>query len=262
MLFHNYLLVDVGNSRIKWAAAPIPGGRLAPKHARPSIEPVGEMATSDANVKSVMALRREFQGNFLVFSSVVPELTPLFLRFFKRGVHCVFADSSPLGFPFDYPNPAELGADRLAAAVAIAAEKAWPAIIVSCGTATALSVLDADGKFCGGMISSGLRAQLAALIQQTSQLPDITLKMPRNALAKSTIEAISAGVTTSFQGGVKEMIARLCDAFPGQCPSIILTGGDAELAAKALSMPYKVRPLLVLEGLRIIGNRVLNRENE
>jgi type III pantothenate kinase len=262
MMFHSFLLIDIGNSRTKWATAPIPGRGLGTTHSRTPVQPMGEMATSEVGVKSVLALREEFQGYFLVFSSVVPAITPLFLRYFKRGVHCVEAGSSPLGFQFDYPNPSELGADRLAAAVAIAAEESRPAIIIACGTATALSVLDAKGKFCGGMIAPGLHAQLTALIQQTSQLPEVSLKMPRSVLARSTTEAIRAGVMVNFQGGVKEMIARLCDAFPGERATIVLTGGDAELAAKSLPMPHTVRPLLVLEGLRIIGHRIWNLESE
>jgi pantothenate kinase type III len=205
MMFHSFLLIDIGNSRTKWATAPIPGRGLGTTHSRTPVQPMGEMATSEVGVKSVLALREEFQGYFLVFSSVVPAITPLFLRYFKRGVHCVEAGSSPLGF---------------------------------------------------------LHAQLTALIQQTSQLPEVSLKMPRSVLARSTTEAIRAGVMVNFQGGVKEMIARLCDAFPGERATIVLTGGDAELAAKSLPMPHTVRPLLVLEGLRIIGHRIWNLESE
>ena len=110
---------------------------------------------------------------------------------------------------------------------------------------------------------TGLQAQLDALIGATAQLPVTSLKMPRSPLAKSTRDAIRAGVLLNFQGGVKEIMRRLADSLPrGAKPHVILTGGHAKLAGQALGADYTVRPLLVLEGLRIIGNRVWNPESE
>ena len=91
-----------------------------------------------------------------------------------------------------------------------------PAIIVACGTATAFTVLDAKGRLCGGAIAPGLQAQLAALLGATAQLPTTTLRHPRSALARSTQDAIRAGVMLNFQGGVKEIIQQLSDALPGR----------------------------------------------
>ena len=133
----------------------------------------------------------------------------------------------------------------------------FPAIIVACGTATAFTVLDAKGRLCGGAIAPGLHAQLGALIAITAQLPSTSLKMPRSPLARSTRDAIRAGVLLSFQGGVKEIVRRLGEALSrGAKPQVILTGGHAKLATEALDVPYTLRPLLVLEGLRIIGQRL------
>jgi type III pantothenate kinase len=188
---------------------------------------------------------------------VVPKLTFEFCRTFKRGFHSVTADSTALGIVFDYPKPAELGADRLAAAVAVQGLKKWPVIIVACGTATAFTVLDARGRLCGGAIAPGLQAQLDALLGATAQLPAITLKAPRSAMARSTQEAIRAGVMLNFQGGAKEIIRQLGQALPGwKRPGIILTGGNAHHLTDSLSMRHTLRPLLVFEGLRIIGYRV------
>jgi type III pantothenate kinase len=162
-----------------------------------------------------------------------------------------------LGLRFDYPRPSELGTDRLAAAVAAHESGNGPVIIVSCGTATAFTVLDAEGRLCGGAIAPGLQTQLAALLGATAQLPATELIQPRSALAKSTQEAIRAGVMLNFQGGAKEIIQQLGETFSGnEKPSLILTGGNAHHLAGSLALPHTVRPLLVFEGLRIMGNRL------
>jgi type III pantothenate kinase len=101
-----------------------------------------------------------------------------------------------------------------------------------------------------------LQAQLAALIGSTAQLPDIDLRPPKRYLGNSTHEAIRSGVHLSFQGGVKEVLKRLSDELPGdRAPQIFLTGGHAGSIAMNLELPVKLRPLLVFEGLRMIGTR-------
>jgi type III pantothenate kinase len=174
----------------------------------------------------------------------------------------VHGDSPQLGLAFDYPKPAELGADRLAAAVAAQAEGIFPAIVVSCGTATAFTVLNPQGKLCGGAIAPGLQAQLDALLGATAQLPDTSLRAPKRLPARSTQEAIRAGVWLSYQGGVQEILQRLCASLPRTVrPRILLTGGDASALAEKLGYSATLRPLLVFEGLRIIGTRAFSSDS-
>lgn len=259
MMFHSFLFIDIGNTRVKWAVADLPGKdpsrMLYSEAATPLVK--GEMLTTDATPDRIRELKKNFDGHFLILASVVPKLTFDFCRTFKRGFHSVTADSPALGLEFDYPNPAEIGADRIATALTAHEARKWPVIIVSCGTATAFTVLDAKGRLCGGVIAPGLQPQLAALLGATAQLPKTTLQPPRSALAKSTQDAIRAGVMLNFQGGVKEIIHQLSKALPGRKkPHIILTGGNAHYLTNSLDLPHTLRPLLVFEGLRIIGNRI------
>jgi len=250
-----FLLVDAGNTRVKWAVAPM--GKATPLRVS------GDMPTAEATPKRIRRMAREYPQHYLVLASVVPKLVPAFAKAFKGRCHLVNADSPAIELRFDYPNPAELGADRLAAAAAIAAERRFPAIIVACGTATAFTVLDAKGRLCGGAIAPGLQTQLTALVGATAQLPATDLRMPRRALAKSTHDAIRAGVMLGFLGGVKEIVAQLTGAMPGRVkPHLILTGGNAAHVAKNLDLPFKLRPLLVLEGLRMIGAKAWNPERK
>jgi type III pantothenate kinase len=241
-----FLLIDVGNSRLKWATARSQG----------PVRVAGEIATKETASARIHALARKFPGHRLVLASVVPKLAPAFRRAFSGRVVEVSATLPELGFCFHYPQPKEIGADRLAAAVAAHEAGSWPAIIVACGTATAFTVLDAKGRLCGGVIAPGLQTQLTALLGATAQLPATTLLQPRTALAKSTQDAIRAGVMLNFQGGVKGIIHQLSAALPGRRkPHIILTGGNARHLAGKLGLPFELRPLLVLEGLLIIASR-------
>jgi type III pantothenate kinase len=242
------LLIDVGNTRTKWATS----------DARGKIHLAGDIPTKDVTTKWATTLAQKIPRNQVIMASVVPKVGSAFRSAFKERLIEVTSTLPELGFCFHYPKPAELGADRLAAAVAVHARGEFPAIIVACGTATAFTVLDAKGRLCGGAIAPGLEAQLTALLGATSQLPATSMKPPRSALGKSTQDAIRAGVMISFQGGVKEIIEQLGEALPARVElHVFLTGGNARHLVEQLQTPFKLRPLLVFEGLHIIGSRRL-----
>jgi type III pantothenate kinase len=239
-----YLLVDVGNSRMKWASA----------GPRGEIRPAGELATAEATPEQIHALANEFPDHIAIVVSVVPKWYAPFGEAFSRRAVYVTAALPALGLRFNYPGPREIGADRLAAAVAVSEDGPGPAIIVQCGTATAYTVLDTENRVCGGAISPGLEAQLAVLNNTTALLPKIDMHSPETFLARSTVEAIRSGVLLNFRGGVKETVRSLAHELgASQTPRVVLTGGNVHWLEGALDFPHTIRPLLVFEGLRIIG---------
>jgi type III pantothenate kinase len=238
------LLVDAGNSRVKWATA-------APDR---KIRPAGEWTAVGTTRAKIKALAKKYPDYRVILACVVPRFLPWFRAAFGRRLYIIDGASPALPLSFDYPRRRELGADRIAAAVAVQAERKFPAIIVSCGTAIAYTVLDAKGALCGGAIAPGLQAQLNALANSTAQLPATKFQRAKRLPARSTTEALHAGVLCSFQGGVRETVARLAESVPRRTtPRVILTGGDALYAREALGPEAEVRPLLVFEGLRIMG---------
>jgi type III pantothenate kinase len=245
-----FLLVDVGNTRLKWTTA----GRRWPTRI------AGDIASKEATSTWINALARKYPNHPTILASVVPKTLSSFRRAFRGRlveVNGAMPDGFHMDFRFHYPKPVELGADRIAAAVAAHAWGSHPAIIVACGTATAFTVLDAKGRLCGGVIAPGLQAQLDTLLGATAQLPATTLRPPRRALARSTEEAIRAGVMLNFQGGVKEIIRQLAKELPDHPkPQLIVTGGNARHFPRDIGFPVKLRPLLVFEGLLIIGFRL------
>jgi type III pantothenate kinase len=239
------LLIDAGNSRIKWAT-------VAP---RQKLRPASEWSSAQATVTKIKALARKYPAHGVILSCVVPRLLPWFRAAFGKRLYILSSSSPNLPLTFDYPRPAELGADRIAAAIAVRTEGKFPAIIISCGTAIAYTVLNGKGVLCGGAIAPGLQAQLNALSNATAQLPVTAFRQPGRLPARSTAEALRAGVFHSFRGGMQETVAQLAKTFR-TAPRVVITGGDAIHAA--LGPKVEVRPLLVLEGLRIMGHRIFN----
>jgi type III pantothenate kinase len=233
------LLIDVGNTRIKWAT-------VTP---RGSLRAGGQMATEKITSSWADALAGSHPAHHPVIASVVPHVSAKIRSAFGKRAALVTAESS--GLKFNYPRPGEIGADRLACAAAVRG----PAIIVACGTATAFSVMDARGRFCGGVIAPGLATQLAGLVGSGAQLPDTALRFPSRLPARSTRDAIRAGVVLNFQGGVREILLRLQKESKTKS-RVVLTGGYARFLARAELGPVELRPLLVLEGLHIIGHRL------
>jgi type III pantothenate kinase len=236
------LLVDVGNTRLKWAEV----------SSRGALRLRGHVPTAQVTPRWIAAWAKQQAGRHVIVASVVPAISALLRRHLKQAD---FVSGTMRGLPlaFDYPRPAELGADRLAAAIGAQAQAPGGAIIISCGTATAFSVLNKQGKFCGGLIAPGPEAQLRALIGTTAQLPATTLSPASRALGRSTQAAMRAGVLLQFQGGVREIVQRLRREVGAPTP-VIVTGGQAR-HLKGMRGLGRVafRPLLVFEGLRIIA---------
>ena len=245
----SFLLVDVGNTRTKWAVG---------QHGTHKLSHFGSCATADLTIAKIQALARRHSESPAVLACVVPKHIPSFRSVFARRLFVVRGDRPELGLAFNYPHPAEIGADRLAAAVAAHARNKFPVIIIQCGTATAYTMLDANGAVCGGAIAPGLEAQARGLLGTTAQLPPTTLSRKGrapSALARSTRDAIRSGLLLSFQGGVRETIIQLKIDLATRRPiSVLLTGGNAPLLPMLAGLRHE--PLLVFAGLRIIGERV------
>ena len=237
-----FLLIDAGNTRVKWAETT----------PRGVIRLLGHVATADLNADHAADLAKKYPKHHVIIASVVPAVSKLLRHAFGRKAVFIAGELSGMGLGFDYPRPVEIGADRLATAVAADG----PAIIVNCGTATAFSVVDRYKRFCGGVIAPGLATQLAALLGATAQLPGTRLRPVRRVRARSTGAAIQTGVVLNFQGGVREISQRL--SRESKITRVIITGGYADYLKNAGLGAVELRPLLVFEGLHIIGQRLFN----
>src|SRR5882762_12024398 len=238
----NYLLIDISNSFTKLAFA-----------TRRRISKPVRIPTEKLMVVSLRRFFRRRKIDIVVVSSVVPKNNAVVRAAAKRSRVLWLTPKIKLGVGIDYPNSKEIGADRLANAVAVAAFYGCPAIVVDFGTAVTFDIVSAEKKYIGGVIAPGLEAMTNFLYQRTALLPKLALREPRSAIGRSTIEAMMAGAVFGYRGLVKELIARIkAEAFPGSGRvRIVATGGYADLIAAELPEIEAVHPHLTLEGLRI-----------
>jgi len=156
------------------------------------------------------------------------------------------------GLKIKYRNPLEVGADRIANA--IAAINGYPQqniIIVDFGTATTFCVISADKEYLGGVILPGVRLAMDALQSKTAKLPPVEIIKPQTTVGRSTIESIQSGLYYGTVGAVKQVIDRIQQQTFSDKPAIVLaTGGFVNLFSEENLFTANV-PDLVLQGLKI-----------
>jgi len=194
-------------------------------------------------------------------SSVVPAHTEALLTSLESALGLrplLLTSTENHGLKIRYRRPAQLGADRVAAA--LGARKLYPGenlVIVDCGTATTLTFLTKNGELLGGAILPGLALWPKALALATAKLPNVSLpkltaKLP-TSVAKDTDDAIRAGALYGHAGAIRELAARGArEAFGPRATSrarIIGTGGQAPHFA-AQSCFTVMEPALTLHGLQ------------
>lgn len=189
----------------------------------------------------------------LVCASVVPAKLSAVRKLWKPSRLEIVSHRSPLGIRIDYPKPAQIGADRLANAVAATSGGQLPAIVVDFGTAVTFDIVDTPGVYLGGVIAPGLNAMIDYLHERTALLPRLTLREPRRITGKSTVEAMRVGAIVGYRGLVRGILSELKRELAWKKPRIIATGGYSELIARRMPEIHCVDPLFTLQGLRIIA---------
>ena len=190
-----------------------------------------------------------------VLASVVPALSlnwqaALVSLMGKEPVICC-ADTAAGLFETTYGNPSEIGADRIADAVAARALYGAPVVVVDFGTATNLEVVDAEGRFVGGIIAPGLETSAAALFSHATKLPAIELVDPGSAIGHNTVHAMQAGIVYGEADRVDGFVRRIFDEL-GYEACVVATGGLATIMAPLCKTVTHVNSELTLDGLRLV----------
>lgn len=154
------------------------------------------------------------------------------------------------GLKIQYRNPLEVGADRIANA--IAGVDLYPGknlVIVDLGTATTLCAVGKDHSYHGGVILPGLKMSMQALESGTSKLGSVEIVRQDTCLGRTTAASIQSGLFFGHLGALQEIIKRIqMEEFEGKRPMVIATGGFANLFTES-GIFDKVLQDLVLRGL-------------
>jgi len=196
----------------------------------------------------------------VIISCVVPPLLPVLEEmsnsYFKVSPLIVGPDTKT-GLSILYDNPKDVGADRIANAVAGYEKFGGPLIIVDFGTAITFDVVSKKGEYLGGLIFPGISISMEALFNKAAKLPRVELISPTALIGKSTAESIQAGAVYGYAGLVDNVVKKI-QKETGKGTKVISTGGQADLIANHSSLIEENCPLLTLDGLKIIYDKNKN----
>ncbi len=217
--------------------------------------PTRKLVAADSEARAALEAVKDCEG--LCYSSVVPAASAgvdaLLAGIAPRArIHHLRWDAAP-GLGFDYPNPAEVGEDRMANAIGAQVVCGAPAVVVDMGTATTFDVLTSRG-YAGGIIAPGLALMAEYLHEKTALLPRLDrldLATP-GAVGKSTADAMRIGANLGFRGMIREMLRAVLDELracgEGQA-SVLTTGGNAIVLPEGWWPGARHLPDLTLYGL-------------
>src|SRR5499433_4205209 len=193
----------------------------------------------------------------VVLSSVVPPMNERIEKLCQRlfgQAPLVVGPGVRTGVPILYDNPKEVGADRIANAVAATERISGASIVVDFGTATTFDVVTARGEYAGGVIVPGIAISAEALFERAARLWRVEIRRPERVVGRTTASSIQSGLYFGYLSLVDGVIDRISREIGGT-PRVIATGGLAELFGSGSQRIEEVDPLLTLTGLSLIHER-------
>ena len=194
-----------------------------------------------------------------IISSVVPQITnvaKLAAEKILKKESLVLGPGVKTGLNILLDNPGEMGADRVADAVAALTYYPVPLVIVDMGTATTVSVVDEKKRYLGGMILPGVRVSLDALTSRASQLSGISIEEPKRLIGKNTVDCMKSGILYGNAAAVDGIIDRIEEEL-GQKVTAIATGGMSKKI-----IPHCRREIIQDEDLLLKGLLVIYEKNK
>ncbi len=190
----------------------------------------------------------------VVIASVVPNVNPALVEASRRYLHCEPVMVGPgvrTSVRIRYENPRDVGADRIANALAAYSKYGGPIVVIDFGTAVTYDAISAEGDYLGGAIAPGVEISLDALVSHTAMLRRVEPVPPDSVIGRNTVTSIQSGLVWGFVAQVEGMVGRMVAELGGNA-RVVATGGQASLVAGLTKVIEATDPLLTLEGLRLI----------
>jgi len=243
------LLLDIGNTRLKWAE--LRDGVLAPQSAFAH-------GNGDRAQRLQDMLRTATKPDRVLISNVGgPEIaaacTDAIRARWSVEPEFVVSTAEAFGVVNAYREPEKLGVDRWLAVIATHAMQRGAACIVSVGTAMTIDGVDASGRHLGGVIVPGPHLMISSLLSNTS---DIATRMSdeqtvHRVFANHTKAAVHQGCAQALAGLIDRALAEM-EREVGARPRLLLTGGACDIVAPLIGTHERVEDL-VLRGLAVLA---------
>lgn len=237
------LLVDIGNSRLKWATT---NGERIDVGASVDYRYPGYLSTLQ-QAWNCIGLPRQIAVASVTSPQILADILEL-TQLLWPGVlpWLAQAKACALGVQNAYPQPEKLGVDRWLALVAAHRDYGGDLCVVDCGTAITVDAVTAGGVHLGGLIAPGLWTMKQALLANTAALR-VDDDLPFSSLAVDTSHAIVNGALLAAAGLIETVMRRLGSGF-----RLIVTGGDASAVVSVLQAQFMVDGELVFKGLAAV----------
>jgi|OpeIllAssembly_1097287.scaffolds.fasta_scaffold98424_3 type III pantothenate kinase len=240
------LLVDVGNSRVKWARFDrgVLGEQQAAAHAAWSMDDWRAALFEGAGVERVVAASVAGGTSLAALDEAARAAT-------GRGIERVTTQRAAAGVVNGYADPGSLGVDRWLAVIGAWGRVHGACVVADIGTAATVDVVAADGRHCGGYIVPGPRLMVASLLRGTSDLASLHSSSPAGggpAFADNTRDAIERGCRVALAAWVGRCVGD-ARSLLDTTPRLLLTGGAAGELQPFLDLPGEEVPDLVLRGM-------------
>jgi type III pantothenate kinase len=250
------LAVDVGNTNIVYGL--FDGERLAHQFRVESAR--GRTADEYAvQLRALLAMAgvETRAVDAAIVASVVPSLTQPMLDLIERAFGreaLVVGPGIRTGMAILIENPREVGADRIADAVAGYEKARGGVIVVDFGTSTNFDCVTPKGEYLGGVLAPGLQISADALFTRAAKLSRVEIAKPPRVVGKNTVHAMQSGIVYGYVGLVDGIVERIQGelGFPS---AVIATGGLASLIAPLSKTIGETDDHLTLTGLRILHDR-------
>jgi type III pantothenate kinase len=250
------LAVDVGNTNIVYGL--FEGERLVHQFRVESAR--GRTADEYAVVLRAMLEMHQIPPDAVtaaIVACVVPSLTEPMLQLVRRAFRreaVVVGPGIRTGMAILIENPREVGADRIADAVAGYDRAKGGVIVVDFGTSTNFDVVTPKGEYLGGVLAPGLQISADALFARAAKLPRVEIAKPPRVVGRNTVHAMQSGIVYGYVGLVDGLVERILTELGYPC-AVIATGGLASLIAPLSKTISEIDEVLTLVGLRILYER-------
>ena len=253
------LLLDIGNSRIKWAYAA--DEKLS---AAGEIEHRNKLPANAASfVKTLEIIPDQIFAINVAGAAIGQALATEFMQKWQREL--TFVETSDQAGQvrngYDENSVKQLGADRWSALVAAWNLKRAAVCVVDAGSALTLDLVAADGQHLGGIIMPGIHMMRSALLTDTSDIANFAAQSQQHSASSGNTEVwygtdTASGITRGSLFAATSVIRNALTQFPATTakPHVMITGGDAEELIKELDRDVEHRPMLVLEGLNFLAD--------
>lgn len=254
------LAIDIGNTNITVGC--FDGERLlfieriSTNHSRTTLEHISIFRT----IFELHGISGDSVSGGII-SSVVPSITSAVKdaaeKIIRKSI-MVLGPGVKTGLSIVTDDPAQLGSDLVAGAVAGIKLYSTPLIVIDMGTATTVSVVNAKKQYMGVVIIPGVKLSVDSLSAGTSQLPKISLEAPKRVIGTNTIDSMKSGIIYSNAAILDGIIDRIEEELGEKCTAVA-TGGLARLIVPHCRRDIIINDELLLQGLMIIYNK--NKHN-